>query len=94
MSPGVHDEFSFEEAVEFQLLRRGWIRGPRAYDAELGLASPELWEFVGKTQVKRFAKLIELHGGDQAGDRRVRGHLTAPTRPGTPTHRPATRRRG
>ena len=66
MSPGVHTEFAFEERVEYELLRRGWIRGPRAYDAELGLATAELWEFVGKTQVKKFEKLIELHGGDQA----------------------------
>jgi type I restriction enzyme R subunit len=66
MSPGVHTEFAFEERVEYELLRRGWIRGPRAYDAELGLATPELWEFVGKTQVKKFEKLIELHGGEQA----------------------------
>ena len=64
MSPGVHDEFAFEERVEYELLRRGWTRGPRGYDPELGLATPELWEFVGKTQVKRFEKLIELHGGD------------------------------
>ena len=63
MSPGMHTEFAFEERVEYELLRRGWIRGPRAYDAELGLATPELWEFVGKTQVKRFEKLIELRAG-------------------------------
>jgi type I restriction enzyme, R subunit len=66
MSHGVHTEFAFEERVEFELLRRGWIRGPRAYDAELGVATAELWEFVGKTQVDKFEKLIELHGGDQA----------------------------
>ena len=66
MSPGVHTEFAFEERVEYELLRRGWIRGPRAYDAELGLATAEMWEFVGKTQVEKFEKLIELHGGDQA----------------------------
>jgi type I restriction enzyme, R subunit len=71
MSPGVHDEFAFEERVEYELLRRGWVRGPRAYDAELGLATPELWEFVGKTQVKRFEKLVELHGGDQAAAMRA-----------------------
>ena len=66
MSPGVHTEAAFEDAVEFQLLQRGWSRGPRLYDAELGLDTSEMWEFVGKTQVKRFDKLIELHGGDQA----------------------------
>ena len=71
MSPGVHTEFAFEERVEYELLRRGWVRGPRLYDAELGLATPELWEFVGKTQVKRFEKLIELHGGDQSAAMRA-----------------------
>jgi type I restriction enzyme, R subunit len=65
MSPGVHTEAAFEEAVEFQLLQRGWARGPRLYDAELGLDTSEMWEFVGKTQAKRFDKLIELHGEDQ-----------------------------
>ncbi|MBV9855565.1 MAG: DEAD/DEAH box helicase family protein [Streptosporangiaceae bacterium] len=71
MSPGVHTEFAFEERVEYELLRRGWIRGPRLYDAELGLATAEMWEFVGKTQVKRFEKLIELHGGDQTAAMRA-----------------------
>ena len=37
----------------------------------LGSLLPELWEFVGKTQVKRFEKLIELHGGDQAAAMRA-----------------------
>jgi len=64
MSPGVHTEAAFEEAVEFQLLQREWVRGPRLYDAELGLDTAEMWEFVGKTQAKRFEKLIELNGGD------------------------------
>ena len=85
MSPGAHDEFAFEERVEYELLRRGWTRGPRGYDAELGLATPELWEFVGKTQVKRFEKLIELHGGDfrlpRCGRSRS-GSLTRSTRAG------------
>ena len=52
MSPGAHTEAAFEEAVESQLLRRGWARGPRLYDAELGLDTAEMWEFVGKTQMK------------------------------------------
>ena len=65
MSPGVHTEFAFEERVEYELVRHGWIRGPRAYDPELGLATAEMWQFVGKTQVKKFEKLIELHGEDE-----------------------------
>ena len=66
MNPRVHTEAAFEDAVEFELLQRGWQRGPRLYDPELGLATFELWEFVGKTQVKGFEKLVELHGGDEA----------------------------
>ena len=67
MSPGVHTEFAFEERVEYELLRRGWDTSDRAcMTRSLGFATAELWEFVGKTQVKKFDKLIELHGGDQA----------------------------
>lgn len=65
MSPGVHTEFAFEERVEYELLRRGWTRAPRGYDTELGLATMEMWEFVGKTQAEKFEKLIELHGANQ-----------------------------
>ena len=46
MSPGMHTEEAFEIAVEGELLSRGWDRGPRLYDAELGLATAELWEFI------------------------------------------------
>ena len=66
MSPSALDERAFEDRVEYELLQRGWERGPRIFDAELGLATAEMWEFVGKTQIKRWEKLIELHGGDQA----------------------------
>ena len=37
----------------------------------LGSLLRRLWEFVGKTQVKQFEKLIELHGGDQAAAMRA-----------------------
>ena len=35
------------------------------YSAELGIQTGALWEFIGKTQIKRWNKLLELHGGDQ-----------------------------
>jgi type I restriction enzyme, R subunit len=65
MSPGVHTEQAFEDRVEYELLRRGWDIATGLYSAELGIQTGALWEFVGKTQIKRWNKLLELHGGDQ-----------------------------
>jgi type I restriction enzyme R subunit len=31
----------------------------------MGIHTGALWEFVGKTQIKRWNKILELHGGDQ-----------------------------
>ena len=65
MSPGAHTERAFEDRVEYELLRRGWDVATGLYSAELGIHTGALWEFVGRTQIKRWNKLIELHGGDQ-----------------------------
>ena len=65
MSPGVHTEFAFEERVEYELLRRGWDVATGLYSAELGLETGALWEFISRTQIKRWNKLLQLHGGDQ-----------------------------
>ena len=64
MSPGALGEQAFEVRVEDELLRRGWVRGQGTYSAELGLDTGELFRFVGATQAKAWAKLIQLHGGD------------------------------
>jgi type I restriction enzyme R subunit len=64
MSPGALGEQAFEVRVEDELLRRGWVRGQRTYTPELGLDTGELFRFVGATQAKAWAKLIQLHGGD------------------------------
>jgi type I restriction enzyme R subunit len=64
MSPGALGEQAFEVRVEDELLRRGWVRGQRTYSPELGLDTGELFRFVGATQAKAWAKLIQLHGGD------------------------------
>ena len=64
MSPGAHTERAFEDRVEYELLRRGWEAASGLYSAELGIHTGALWEFVGKTQVKKWNKLIELYGGD------------------------------
>ena len=64
MSPGVHTERAFEDRVEYELLRHGWERASGLYSAEMGIYTGALWEFVGRTQVKKWNKLIELYGGD------------------------------
>ena len=64
MSPGALGELAFEAQIEEELLRRGWVRGQRTYSAELGLDTGELVRFVGATQGKAWARLIQLHGGD------------------------------
>ncbi len=65
MSPGAYTERAFEDRVEYELLRRGWDVATGLYSAELGIQTGALWEFIGKTQIKRWNKLLELHGGDQ-----------------------------
>ena len=65
MSPGAHTEWAFEERVEYELRQCGWDIASGLYSAELGINTGSLWEFIGKTQMKRWNKLLELHGGDQ-----------------------------
>jgi len=64
MSPGAHTERAFEDRIEYELLRHGWETASGLYSAEMGIQTGALWEFVGQTQIKRWNKLIELHGGD------------------------------
>jgi type I restriction enzyme R subunit len=66
MSPGALDEQAFEVRVEDELLRRGWVRGQRTYSPELGLDTGELFTFIGATQAKAWARLVQLYGGDPA----------------------------
>ena len=65
MSAGALGERAFEDRVEYELLQRGWARASGLYSAELGLHTGALWEFVSKTQMKKWNRLLELHGGDQ-----------------------------
>src|ERR1022692_4409188 len=64
MSPGAHTERAFEDRVEYELLQHGWETASGLFSAELGIQTGALWDFVGRTQVKRWGKLIELYGGD------------------------------
>ena len=65
MSPGTHAEQAFEDRVEYELLQRGWETATGTYNAELGIHTGALWEFISKTQFEPWRKLLELYGGDQ-----------------------------
>jgi type I restriction enzyme, R subunit len=65
MSPGTRAEQAFEGRVESELLQRGWETATGTYDAELGIDTGALWEFIGKTQSGPWRELLELYGGDQ-----------------------------
>ena len=64
MSPGALGEQDFEIRVEEELLRRGWVRGQRTYNAELALDTGELFRFIGATQAEAWERLVQLYGGD------------------------------
>ena len=66
-------EFDFETQVcEALVTKSGYVASkvgtaqgdPRDFDAPLGLDTAELFAFIGATQPKEWAKLIDLHGGD------------------------------
>jgi type I restriction enzyme, R subunit len=65
MSPGTRAGQAFGDRVEYELLQRGWETATGAYNAELGIHTGALWEFISKTQFKSWRKLLELYGGDQ-----------------------------
>jgi type I restriction enzyme R subunit len=65
MSPGTRAEQAFEERVEYELLRRGWETATGTYNAELGIHTGALWEFISKTQFEAWREVLELYGGDQ-----------------------------
>src|SRR5271166_320606 len=66
MSPGAHTEHAFEDRVEEELRIQGWSPGGGTFDAGLGLDTGDMFQFIGATQVKKWERLIELYGGDQA----------------------------
>ncbi|MEU8377387.1 type I restriction endonuclease [Micromonospora sp. NPDC048894] len=64
MSP-VHQEQTFEEAIEGDLLAKAWLRGLASnYDRQLGLDTAELSAFIGATQPEDWARLLAYHGND------------------------------
>ena len=61
------DETAFEAEIEAWLLDHGYAKGdPRSFDRALGLDPGELLAFVAATQPDAWARLIQLHGGEEA----------------------------
>ena len=65
MSPGVHTERAFEDAVYELVQEQGWHPGPANWRPELGIDTGALLQFVGATQQQAWDDLIERYGGDQ-----------------------------
>ena len=61
------DETAFEAEIEAWLLDHGYAKGdPRSFDRALGLDPGELLAFVAATQPDAWARLSQLHGGEEA----------------------------
>ena len=65
MSPGMHTERAFEDAVYELVQEQGWHPGPANWRPELGIDTGALLQFVGATQQQAWDDLIERYGGDQ-----------------------------
>ena len=79
MNPGPHTEDKFEAAVVEGLGENGW-HGKMAdggYRQELGIDTGELFQFVGRTQQKRWDRLVELYGDNQDVAQRQFGERVA-----------------
>ena len=65
--PGVHDEATFESAIEHHLLDNGYFPGDVAdYDPSLAVDSMQLFAFIEATQAEQWSKLVQLHGQSEA----------------------------
>lgn len=77
MNPGAHVEWEFESEIERELCHRGWVRAGGHYRPELGLDTAELETFIGRSQIKRWDKLIDLYGGQEETQRQFAKRLAA-----------------
>ncbi|KAB8185976.1 type I restriction endonuclease subunit R [Microbispora catharanthi] len=60
-----HKEEAFREAILAGMRERGWEVGqPSDYRADLGLATDELFTFIGATQIDAWNELLALYGDD------------------------------
>ena len=65
--PGVHDEATFESAIEHHLLSNGYLQGEVGdYDLSLAIDSMQLFAFIEATQAEQWSKLVQLHGQSEA----------------------------
>ena len=65
MSPGMHTERAFEDAVYELIQEQGWHPGPANWRPELGIDTGALLQFIGATQQPAWDDLVERYGGDQ-----------------------------
>ncbi len=73
-----HTELRFEEAIQSHLLAHGWMSGTaRNFRPALGLDTAELFAFIGATQPKEWERLLGLHGGADASQRKFAERLAA-----------------
>ncbi len=74
----MHDEASFEAAIEADLLKRGWQKGsPGHYRPALGLDTAELMALFRATQAKAFDELTGYYGGIEKAQRKVAAAIDA-----------------
>ncbi|MFB9236298.1 type I restriction endonuclease subunit R [Plantactinospora siamensis] len=72
----LHQEKSFEGAIEAALLGSGWRAGvPEHYSRKLGLDTSELFVFIGATQQAAWDKLCAYYGNPSEAQRSFTQHL-------------------
>lgn len=65
---GKHSELRFEDAIEIELLARGYAKGdPKGFDAALGLFPSHVIEYARSSQAKKWQSLVDLHGDATPG---------------------------
>ncbi|MEU6862800.1 DEAD/DEAH box helicase family protein [Streptomyces sp. NPDC046876] len=71
MSPGhVHHESAFGEAIVAAMTKRGWREvSPAGYQADLGLDTEELFEFLRRTQAEEWHELRTVYGDAAEAER-------------------------
>ncbi|MGH3273359.1 MAG: type I restriction endonuclease subunit R, partial [Streptosporangiaceae bacterium] len=65
MNRGGLSEHAFESRVELEMRDRGWSPGRGSFEADLGIDTGDLSQFIGATQQDNWERLIELYGGVQ-----------------------------
>jgi hypothetical protein len=69
MSPGMHTERAFEDAVYELVQEQGWHPGAANWRPELGIDTGTLLQFVGATQQQAWDDLIQRYGDQDTAQR-------------------------